>query len=109
MYETFTRYSILGSDSTMDVKICSVMRGIIPLSSSLSMSAPYITVSPINAAFVNATDHHSERFAGTGLTVGEDGPTAQLELSEKPKCPVNTHPVCHSVLSSSSLSSHSPL
>lgn len=40
MYDTFTKYSRWASDSTMDWNICSVIRGIIPLSSSESMSAP---------------------------------------------------------------------
>ena len=93
----------------MDVKICSVIRGMIPLSSSLSMSAPYLTVSPNQRHIRNATDHHRECFAGTGLTVGEDGPTTQLELSEEPKGLGTTHPVTQSVLFSCSPSGNSPL
>jgi hypothetical protein len=44
---------MLPSDSRMDVKICSVMRGIMPASSGDPMSAPYTMCSTIRGGLAN--------------------------------------------------------
>jgi hypothetical protein len=73
MYETLTTYSRCDSDSRMDWNICSVIRGIRPLSSGESMSAPYQIHELLGTnAHIPMTYHHRERFTTTSLTVRKD-------------------------------------
>lgn len=80
IYETFTRYSKCASDSTIDWKICSVMRGINPFKSGLSMSAPWVAVISIYTYTPHArTYHHCERLSTASLTVRKDRAVVPIE------------------------------
>lgn len=64
----------------MDWNICSVIRGIRPLSSGESISAPCQIHELLGtSAHILMTCHHCERFAATGLTVRKDSAIVSID------------------------------
>ena len=72
---------MLESDSNIEVKICSVIRGMMPASSGESISAPfaYCKYRVMYNITTHISYHHSERLARPGLSVSEHGPIVAIE------------------------------
>ena len=72
---------MLESDSNIEVKICSVIRGMIPASSGESMSAPFVSGEwrVMCGVTIQLPYHHGEGLARSGLSISEYSPVIAIE------------------------------
>ena len=71
---------MLESDSNIDVKICSVIRGMIPASSGESMSAPFIFCErAMRDITTQPSYHHGKGLARSSLPIGEDSSVVAIK------------------------------